>query len=110
MSYLYIAQMDIPAEHEALFNRLYDEEHVPQILKVPGCKSCTRFKLDNSSKDGTPKYIAIYEVDSPDVVTSPEWRQAADTGEWKPKIRPHTMNRHHSMYQRIAGPIYAKKK
>ena len=32
--YIYIVQMDIPAEHDAAFNRIYDTEHVPEILKV----------------------------------------------------------------------------
>ena len=27
--YIYLVQMDIPAEHEADFNRVYDTEHVP---------------------------------------------------------------------------------
>jgi hypothetical protein len=43
--------MDSPQQLEAEFNRIYDEEHVPNILKVPG---------------------------------------------------PHTTNRHHSIFQRIA--------
>ena len=33
-SYVYIVQMDIPAEHEAEFNRIYDAEHVPALTKV----------------------------------------------------------------------------
>lgn len=35
MSYLHVVQMDIPAEHEAEFNRIYDQEHMPTILHVP---------------------------------------------------------------------------
>ena len=34
--YLYIVQMDVPAEFEAEFNRIYDTEHAPQFLKVLG--------------------------------------------------------------------------
>ena len=33
--YLYIVQMDIPADKEADFNRIYDTQHVPNILTVP---------------------------------------------------------------------------
>ena len=36
--YIYMVQMDIPAEHEADFNRIYDTEHVPEIMKVPGVR------------------------------------------------------------------------
>ena len=100
-SYIYIAQMDIPPEKEAEFNRLYDTEHVPGILQVPGVHSCTRFVLENSTVDGIPRYMAIYEVDSPDVVKTPEWRAAADKGDWKPQIRPHTSNRVHCVHRKL---------
>ena len=43
--YIYMVQMDIPAEHEAAFNRIYDTEHVPEILKVPGVRACSRTAL-----------------------------------------------------------------
>ena len=99
--YLYVAEMDIPQEHEDLFNRLYDNEHIPQLMEVEGVRSVQRYRLDHSSAEGTARYLAIYELDSPDVVKKPEWRTAADTGEWMPKIRPHTANRLHKMYTRI---------
>ncbi len=108
MAYIYIVQMDIPAEHEAEFNRIYDEEHVPTILKVPGCTACTRYRLERSATETMPKYVAIYELDSADVMNTAAWHAASDTGDWKPKIRPHTTNRHHSVFKRIAGPVYAK--
>ena len=44
--YVYLVQMDIPAEHEAAFNRIYDTEHVPEILKVPGVRGCSRYVLE----------------------------------------------------------------
>ena len=102
MSYIYVVQMDIPAALEAEFNRIYDEDHVPTILKVPGVRSCTRYRLDHSTVPTMPRYLAIYECDSAEVINSPAWTQASDLGEWKPKIRPHTTNRLHSVFQRIA--------
>jgi hypothetical protein len=101
MPYIYIAQMDIPPEHEALFNRLYDQEHVPEILKVPGVLSCQRYVLEETKIEGLPKYAAIYSLAAPDVIHQPEWRAAADRGEWKPRIRPHTTNRIHAVYRTI---------
>ena len=80
MAYIYVVQMDIPAELEAEFNRIYDEDHVPTM----------------------PRYLAIYECDSAEVINSPAWTEASDLGEWKPKIRPHTTNRQHSVFRRIA--------
>ena len=102
MSYVYVVQMDIPQHLEAEFNRIYDEDHVPTILKVPGVRSCKRYRLDHSTIPTMPRYLAIYEVDSAEVINSPAWTEASDLGEWKPKIRPHTTNRQHSVFRHIA--------
>ena len=40
-THVYMVQMDIPAEHEAEFNRIYDTEHVPALTKVPGVRACS---------------------------------------------------------------------
>ena len=90
MTHIYVVQMDIPAELEAEFNRIYDEDHVPTILKVPGVRSCRRYRLEHSTVPSMPRYLAIYECDNAEVINSPAWIEASDTGEWKPKIRPHT--------------------
>ena len=102
MSYLYVVQMDIPAELEAEFNRIYDTDHVPTILKVPGVRSCRRYRLERSTNERMPRYLAIYEVDKAEIINSPAWTEASDLGEWKPKIRPHTTNRQHSVFRQIA--------
>jgi Domain of unknown function (DUF4286) len=102
MTHIYAVQMDVPAELEAEFNRIYDEDHVPTILKVPGVRSCRRYRLEHSTRPGMPRYLAVYEVDSADVINGPAWTEASDAGEWKPKIRPHTMNRMHSIFRQIA--------
>jgi hypothetical protein len=99
--YVYIAKMDIPPEHEALFNHLYDNEHIPAFRKVPGMLDVERYELIETKVKGLPKYAAIYHLDAPDVIKKPEWRSAADTGEWAPKIRPHTFNRIHGLYRKI---------
>jgi hypothetical protein len=102
MSYVYVVQMDIPSALEAEFNRIYDEEHVPRILKVPGVHACQRYRLAHSTQPDMPRYLAIYEVGDAAVIDSPAWTEASDFGEWKPKIRPHTTNRRHSVFERIA--------
>ena len=99
--YVYIAKMDIPPEHETLFNHLYDNEHFPAFRKVPGVLDLERFTLIETKNEGLPKYAAIYSLESPEVIKTPEWRSAADTGEWAPKIRPHTYNRIHGLYRQI---------
>src|SRR5437870_4721031 len=102
MSYVYVVQMDIPQHLEAEFNRIYDEDHVPTILKVPGVRSCARYRLEHSTIPTMPRYLAIYEVDSPDVLKSAAWEKAGSFGDWATKIRPLTTSRHHSVFERIA--------
>jgi hypothetical protein len=103
MSYIYVVQMDVPQALESEFNRIYDDEHVPTILEVPGVKSCRRYRLSRSTQANMPRYLAVYEVDDAAVIDSPAWTEASDRGEWKPKIRPHTTNRRHSVFAEIAS-------
>jgi hypothetical protein len=101
MAYIYLVQMNIPAEHEAEFNRVYDTEHVPMLSKVPGVHSVTRYRLESSEDPRMQKYLAIYEVDSPDVVSSAAWQEAGEWGQWAPKIRPLTTERYRSFFKKI---------
>ena len=101
MSFIYVVQMNIPAEHEAEFDRIYDSEHVPMLSKVPGCRSAARYRLEQSNDPRMQRYMAIYELDSPAVLDSAAWQEAGAWGDWAPKIRPHTTERHHSVFRRI---------
>ncbi|MBV9247663.1 MAG: hypothetical protein JO227_00245 [Acetobacteraceae bacterium] len=101
-AYIYLVQMDIPAEHEAEFNRVYDTEHVPELLKVPGVRACTRYVLERTNKEGMARYLALYELDSPAVIDSPAWTAAGEKGDWAPKIRPHTTNRSHTVMRCVS--------
>ena len=40
--YLFVASMDVDADKEALFNEVYDTEHVPNLLQVPGVHAVAR--------------------------------------------------------------------
>jgi hypothetical protein len=101
MSYIYVVQMDIPAHHEADFNRIYDTEHVPMLSKVPGVINVTRYQLEQSNDSRMQKYLAIYEIESPEIVDSKEWEVAGAWGDWATKIRPHTTSRHHSFFKKL---------
>ena len=92
MTHAFVVQLDIPAEHEAEFNRVYDTEHFSMLSKVPGVRSAA----------GMQRYLTSYELDSPDVLKSAAWEKAGAYGEWETKIRPLTTSRHHSVFERIA--------
>lgn len=99
--YIYIAQLAIPASLEERFTELYDIEHVPALMTVPGVRSCSRFKLVWSDTPEMPEYLAIYDVDAPDVPKSKEWREASGSGRWPEEIRPHMSVRRHGMFERL---------
>jgi hypothetical protein len=110
--YLFTAAMDIEPGKESLFNEVYDKEHVPSLLEVPGLISVARFKrrplemfIGGERKkiviEGEPGYTAMYEVDSPDVLLTPAWAAAVEKGRWPSQVRPYTTNRRHFMWQRI---------
>jgi hypothetical protein len=110
--YLFTASMDVEAAKEALFNEVYDREHVPTILKVPGVVSALRFKrrplemvIGGERKkiviEGEPTYTALYELENPAVLVSPEFAKAVELGRWPGEVRPFTKNRKHFMWERI---------
>jgi hypothetical protein len=110
--YLFSAAMDVTPEKEALFNEVYDTEHVPLLLKVPGVVSVARFRAEPVTMiiggerktvvfDDEPRYHALYELESPDVLTSEAWGKAVDQGRWPGQVRPYTTRRRHVIYRRI---------
>lgn len=99
--YIYLVQMDIPAAMEDEFNRVYDTEHVPNILKAPGVHGCQRYRLESTNATGMARYAAVYEIDTPDIPQSAGWLAESEKGDWPTKIRPHTTNRSHSILRRL---------
>ncbi len=107
--YLFVASMDVDPEKEALFNEVYDTEHVPNLLKVPGVRAVTRVEgepfvinIGGEEKKVThegPRHSAIYEIDGPQVLVSPEWAKAVEAGRWPTEVRPFTRNRRHALYR-----------
>jgi hypothetical protein len=104
--YVFIVSMDVAPDKEALFNEVYDNEHIPSLLKVPGVRSVTRMRTEPASVmiggerkpvsgEGAPTYLAMYEIDSPEVLTSRAWALAVEEGRWPSQVRPYTTNRHH---------------
>ena len=66
---LLLVMADINPEDEEEFNRWYNEEHIPERLSVPGFISGRRYR----AIDGSPKYLALYELESPEVLKKKEY-------------------------------------
>jgi hypothetical protein len=112
--YLFTASMDVAPEKEALFNEVYDQEHIPELLKVPGVLSVRRavtvpltMFIGGEKKtivaEGEPRYSAYYELESAEVLTSDAWAKAVEMGRWPAQVRPHTRNRRHVLRKLTSG-------
>ena len=107
--YLFVASMDVTPEKEVLFNEVYDTEHIPNLLKVPGVHAVSRLEgepfamsIGGEERRVTPegpRHTAIYEIDGPQVLISPEWAKAVEAGRWPKEVRPFTRNRRHALYR-----------
>ncbi len=80
----------------------------PLSLQGPGVISVARFETETLTMtmggetrtivvEGQPKHHALYQLESPEVLTSEAWAEAADPGRWPEQVRPYTQNRKHSL-------------
>lgn len=110
--YLFSAAMDVAPEKAALFHEVYDAEHVPLLLRVPGVVAVSRFQKQEVTlvvggerktvvAAGEPTFNALYEIEDPAVLVSDAWAAAVDSGRWPDQVRPFTTNRRHILYRRL---------
>ncbi len=105
-NYLFVVSMDVDPDKEDLFNEVYDTEHVPLLLEVPGVVGVTRYTTEpfevsiggerqSVDSGGYARYTAIYELESAEVLVSDGWAAAVEKGRWPGEVRPFTKNRSH---------------
>src|SRR5262245_31399265 len=110
--YVLSAAMDVEPEKEAIFNELYDADHIRVLRQVPGVLSVARFKTEELTLviggerrriavDNEPAYRALWELESPDVLLSDAWAKAVDGGRWPTEVRPFTTNRRFTLHLRV---------
>ena len=110
--YLFVASMDVDPEKEALFNEVYDTEHIPTLLKVPGVISARRYTKEpltmmisgerkTIAAGDEPKYSAVYELESAEALLSEAWARAVEAGRWPTEVRPYTRNRRHRLLRLV---------
>jgi hypothetical protein len=75
MQGLLAAFMNPPRDDEAGFNAWYDEEHVPNRTVLDGFLSAKRFKAVSDDQD--PRYLALYDLRSPDVLAGPGYQRVS---------------------------------
>src|SRR3982750_3594998 len=67
---LLLMMTDIDPANEADFNRWYEEEHLAERMAIPGFINARRF----TAIEGGPKYLALYDLESAEVLQSPAYR------------------------------------
>jgi hypothetical protein len=94
---------EIAPEDESEFNDIYDNDHIPNILKLKGVVEVIRFKDSVPNEKGLLVYSALYLLAQENLHQSPEWRELSDLGRWAPVMRPKVKSR-----ARRAGPLVAR--
>ena len=80
---LMMVAADIPADKEADFNKWYQEEHLQELMGVPGVLNAARYEATKSG----PKHLAVYELESVDVVNTDAFKNRPRT-EWGSRVSP----------------------
>jgi len=82
---LLMVYCDVPAEHEEEFNRWYNEEHILERLAIPGVLNAARYQ----AVEGGPKYLACYELASPDAWYADAWQKwLQNPTDWSKRMSP----------------------
>src|SRR5579863_6365695 len=87
---LLLVAMTPAAADETAFNAWYDTEHVPALARVPGVICARRFR---STLPQGPRYVALYHLTGPGVVSSAEWKHASESTPMPPKVRERITDR-----------------
>ena len=74
---LMMVWVDVPADKEAEFNKWYNEEHLAELLSVPGILNAARYEAVSSG----PKHLACYELESAAVFETDAFKNRPVT-EW----------------------------
>jgi hypothetical protein len=94
---LLLVMIDIDPAYEEDFNRWYEEEHLPERLGCPGFLSGRRFV----SVEGEPKYLALYELNDPEVLETEAYKAMQPPTGWTKRVSPHFTSFVRNVYREI---------
>ena len=88
-----VTTVDIVPGSEEAFHRWYNETHLPEIMACPGFISAKRYEC----VQGEPRFMAVYRLESPSALATPEMQAVRGWGDMFPVVR----NFHERIYRRI---------
>ncbi len=94
---------DIDPAMECEFHRWYEDEHIPERMAVPGFQRALRFRAIS----GGPKFLALYDIESPDVLRSDAYLRliGPDKSAWTRRLESMFINARRSVYVLISERI-----
>ena len=100
----YVVEADVAPEHERDFNAWYEQEHLAGLAAVPGTVRAMRYRrTQDAPADGrghrAPRYLACYDLTSPQVLEHPQWLAVRHTA-WSARVRPLFLNPRRTMFTR----------
>ena len=93
---LLLMMTDIDPVNEEDFNRWYEEEHLDERMAIPGFINARRFQ----AIEGGPKYLALYDLDSPEVLQTPPYLKVTGAGKsaWTRRLEGQFRNFRRNVY------------
>jgi hypothetical protein len=66
-THLLVFQTDCAPGTDDEFNRWYNEVHIPELLRIPGFKAATRYRVADAQmgrRSPDHRYLALYEIEA----------------------------------------------
>jgi len=109
---IHVVLRDVAPGHAVEANRYLDEVLVPELLSCPGFLRCERYEAGPAlpSTSGSPEFappslLDVFDVASPEVLTSEVYRARAASPAREPDdVRAHLSTRLHAVYVQRPSP------
>jgi hypothetical protein len=99
--YVSVVTVDIDPTVEDEFNRWYNDVHVGEVLDCPGWISGARYV----AVEGSPKYLAMYELENDNALWTPELRAIKGFGRFWGNLEAYRS----TVYRRIHAETAAER-
>jgi len=93
-----LVSMNVDADREEEFYDWYNTEHIPFFNRLPGVITARRFRAIT----GSPRYVALYHVDTTDIYATREWMVINETP-WILRMRRFQHDRTYFMFRERIG-------
>ena len=105
---LLLVMADIDPAIEGDFNQWYEQEHLTERMAIPGFLRARRF----TAIEGSPKYLALYDLESPEVLNSAAYRHVVGAGKsaWTRRMEPQFRNFTRNVYAIDLRPSAMKRR